>query len=82
MHHENARSGWTSLSGDLRNIEPAAFASLGNDVIAYLKPVVTDDKAGLEIHAADGRTLALVHDTRDVALAIIRQNDLEPVSLH
>ncbi len=72
----------TAWNIDLRDIEPAAFAALGNDVIAYLKPVVADNKPGLEVHAADGRTLALIHDTLDVAMAIIRQNDLEPVALH
>lgn len=81
MNHDSEVN-WTSWNGDLRNIEPTAFAALGNNVIAYLKPVLADDKPGLEVHAADGRTLALIHDTRDVALAIIRQNDLEPVSLH
>lgn len=72
----------TTWNTNLRDIEPAAFAVLGNDVIAYLKPVTADDKPGLEVHAADGRTLALIHDTVEAAAAIIRQNDLELVSLH
>jgi len=73
---------WTPLPGDLRDLAPAAFALLGNNVVAYLKPVIADNKPGLEVHAADGSTLALIHGDWDVALAIIRQNDLEPVSLH
>lgn len=72
----------TLHGGHLRDIEPAAFATLGNDHVAYLKPIIVGDKPGLEIHAADGRTLAVIHESHDVAAAIIRQNDLEPLSLH
>lgn len=67
---------------NLREIKPAAFVTLGNDRVAYLKPIVVNNRPGLEVHAADGRTLALIHRPHDVAVAIIRQNDLEPLSLH
>ncbi len=81
MTYDNsARS--TLFRADLRNIEPAAFAALGNDHVAYLRPILVNDKPGLEVHAADGRTLAVIHEPHDVAIAIIRQNDLEPLSLH
>lgn len=69
-------------AGGLRDIEPAAFASLGNDVVAYLRAVVTDDQPGWEVHAADGRVVAVIQGSYATALAIVRQNDLEPVSLH
>jgi hypothetical protein len=33
------------------------------------------------VHSADGLTLAVITD-RDVAVAVVRQNELEPLSLH
>ena len=67
---------------NLREIEPAAFVTLGNDRIAYLKPSIVKNRPGVEVQAADGRILALIDRPRDVDVTIIRQNDLEPLSLH
>jgi hypothetical protein len=58
------------------------FTVLGMQDIAYIKsgkgekgePVFT-------IHSADGNALAAV-ETRDLAFAVVRQNGLEPVSVH
>ena len=36
---------------------------------------------GYTVHAADGTQIALLPD-REVAFATVRQNDLEPVSVH
>ncbi len=69
-------------AGGLRDIEPAAFASLGNDVVAYLRPAAAEGSAGWAVHAADGRVLAVIQGSHDAALAIVRQNDLEPLSVH
>jgi hypothetical protein len=49
--------------------------------IAYVKPVVVDGNAGYAIHAADGTQMAVIAD-RDIAFAVVRQNELEPVSVH
>jgi hypothetical protein len=82
MDKEENTSGVVVDSGGLRNIAPAAFATLGNDVVAYLRPVVAEGNAGWEVHAADGRVLAVIQGSHEAALAIVRQNDLEPLSLH
>lgn len=82
MNHNGESPTWSPWKGDLRNLEAAAFAALGNDAIAYLKPVIADGKPGVAVHAADGRMLALLHEPLEVAVAVVRQNDLEPVSLH
>jgi hypothetical protein len=58
-----------------------AFAALGLQDLAYIKPVERDGKPMIAVHAADGTELA-VAETRDVAMAVVRQNDLEPVSAH
>jgi hypothetical protein len=72
----------TLLMANPREIEPAGFAALGNDVLAYIKPVEVEGREGFAVHAADGRALAVIHEPRDVVMAIVRQNDLEPVSVH
>lgn len=58
-----------------------AFASLGLQDLAYIKPVQREGKTMVAVHAADGTELA-VAESRDVAIAFIRQNDLEAVSAH
>jgi hypothetical protein len=58
-----------------------AFAALGLQDVAYIKPVQREGKTMIAVHAADGTELA-VAESRDVAMAFIRQNDLEPLSAH
>jgi hypothetical protein len=58
-----------------------AFAALGLQDLAYIKPVEREGKAMVAVYAADGTELA-VAASRDVAMAFIRQNELEPVSAH
>jgi len=58
-----------------------AFAALGLQDLAYIKPVERDGKAMIAVCAADGSELALA-ESRDVAIAFIRQNDMEPLSAH
>jgi hypothetical protein len=65
----------------LRNLSPAAFAALGAEGLAYIKPVVADGDCQFEIHLADGRVMATMA-RRDLAEEVVRQNDLEPVSVH
>lgn len=43
--------------------------------------MTVDGKELYAIHAADGEPLAMVEDRR-LAFAVIRQNDLEPASVH
>lgn len=64
-----------------RNLTPADFATLGVEDIAYVKPVVVNGAHAYAIHAANGQHLAVVPN-RDLALATVRENELEPVSVH
>ena len=57
------------------------FAHLGVEHLAYIKRVIVDDAPAFAIHAADGRPMAVLRDY-DLALAALRQHDLEPVSVH
>ena len=62
-------------------LSPQAFLALGLQDLAYIKPVERDGKTVVAVYAADGTELA-VAESRDVAIAFVRQNDLEPLSAH
>jgi hypothetical protein len=60
---------------------PREFAVLGLQDVAYVKRVTLNDAPAFAICAADGTQIAVVVDYQ-VALATIRQHDLEPLSVH
>jgi hypothetical protein len=59
----------------------ADFAAFGSEEIAYVKPIEVDDEIRFAVHAADGTALT-VAPSREVAFAVVRQNEMEPVSVH
>ena len=59
----------------------ADFAALGVDEVAFVKVVTVEGRKAAAVHAADGTALAIC-PSRDLAFAMIRQNDMEPVSIH
>lgn len=63
-------------------ISPSELAALGAEDVAYAK-FVTDPngQAYWSIHAGDGTQLGAAQSL-ELAWAAIRQNDLEPVSVH
>ena len=65
----------------LRGLSGRDLAMLGVHAVAYIKPVTVDGQAVFAIHSADGREMAIIAD-REIAIATVRQNDLEPVSVH
>jgi hypothetical protein len=71
----------TQTMEQMRQMTANDLAMFGMQDIAYVKPVVVDGNAGFAIHAADGTQMALLGD-RDIAFAVVRQNELEPVSVH
>ncbi len=58
---------------------------LGRDLIGELGAAspedITPDAVLYAVHAADGERLAIV-DNRNVAFAVARQRELQPVSVH
>jgi hypothetical protein len=66
---------------EMRHMTVTDLATLGMQHLAYVKPVTVDGTEGFAIHAADGTQMALIND-RDIAFAVVRQNELEPVSVH
>ena len=65
----------------LRHITPKEFALLGMQDVAYIRRVTLDEGVAYAIHAADGTQVALL-PARATAFATVRQNELEPVSVH
>ncbi|HXV23514.1 MAG TPA: DUF1150 family protein [Alphaproteobacteria bacterium] len=66
---------------DYRNISTQDLAVLGMHNLAYLKPVLHQGEPAFAIHAADG-TLVAMTATRIAAELLVRNNELEPVSVH
>lgn len=62
-------------------ISPRDLMTLGLQQVAYVKMVKEKDVTAYAIHAADGTQVAVMA-SRELALATIRQNDLEPLSVH
>lgn len=61
------------------------FLALGLRDLAYVKPVAVSDGEAtrliFSIHSADGSAVGAA-ESRELAFAAVRQNGLEPVSLH
>lgn len=64
-----------------RPLTAADLAQWGVNVVAYVKKIETEGVTAYAIHAANGEPLGLA-GSRDVAFAGLRQNDLEPASVH
>ncbi len=65
----------------MRQLSPRELGLLGMEDVAYVKRVVVDGSDAFAVHAADGTQIAVMPN-RDVAFAVVRQHDMEPVSVH
>lgn len=81
MRNDPRRSGQFQAIMDIRNLSANDLMALGADDLAYVKPVVVNGTHAYAIHAADGQKLALAQ-TRAIAIATVRDNDMEPHSVH
>ena len=68
-------------SETIRHMSTKELALFGMQDIAYVKRAVGDGELGFTVHAADGTQIAFFAN-RDIALATVRQHDLEPLSVH
>jgi hypothetical protein len=74
MHARNENA-WQELP-------PDEFAALGIQNVAYIKPKAQDNgRVRYAIHTADGAEITVVAG-RDIAFATVRQNEMEPLSVH
>ena len=65
----------------LRRISQQELGLLGMEDMAYVKPVIVDGRRAFAVHAADGTEIGIMAYL-EVALAAVRQHDMEPVSVH
>ena len=65
----------------IRHMSSRELALFGMQDLAYVKPVVVDGVSAFAVHAADGTQITVLPD-REIALATLRQHDLEPLSVH
>ncbi|TMJ62484.1 MAG: DUF1150 family protein [Alphaproteobacteria bacterium] len=65
----------------MRDLSPGELGMLGMAGVAYIKPVLIEGAEAFAVHAADGTQMAVIPD-RDIAFAVVRQHELEPLSVH
>ena len=65
----------------VRQMSMRELALFGMQDIAYVKCELVNDTPGYTVHAADGTQIAAFAN-REVAFAMVRQHDLEPLSVH
>ncbi len=65
----------------IRQISPQALMALGVSDLAYVRPIEIEGQNLFAVYAADGTQLTVL-PSHELAVATIRRNDLEPVSIH
>lgn len=65
----------------IRHLSEREFGLLGMEDVAYVKRVFVDGTEAFAVHAADGTQIAIMGDLA-VAVTVVRQHDMEPVSVH
>ena len=65
----------------IRQMSAHELGLLGMDDVAYVKRIEVDGAEAFAIHAADGTQMAVIPN-RAIAFAAVRQNGMEPVSVH
>jgi len=66
---------------DIRHLTENQLMQLGVSELAYVKPVLVEGSRAYAIHAADGSPMA-VTDDQEVAIAAIRQHEMEAALVH
>ncbi len=64
----------------LKSLTPQAFLALGNGHVAYIRALDVAGSRAFAVHAADGSVLTLT-DSFDNAVMLVRQNELDTVTL-
>ena len=65
----------------VRDLSPQDFLLLGINDLAYVKKGLVDDKEAYLVFSADGTQIATMGG-REIAFAAVRQNGMEPLSVH
>jgi hypothetical protein len=65
----------------MRQLSARELGMLGMEDVAYIKPIVEDGVEAFAVCAADGTQMAVIPN-RNLAFAVVRQHDMEPLSVH
>lgn len=65
----------------IRHMSSRELAHFGMQDLAFVKQVIVNGVTAYAVHAADGTQIAVLPD-REIAVATVRQHDLEPLSVH
>ncbi len=65
----------------VRELSPQDFLLLGVNDLAYVKKTRQEGKEVYLVFSADGTQIATMSD-HDIAFAAVRQNGMEPLSVH
>ena len=77
---DKALSDAAAKSGRNHTLNAEDFLALGLSQVAYIKAIKVKGREAWAVHAADGSPLTLLPaEEMDVIMAMIRQNDLEPL---
>lgn len=69
-----------NVNQTLKDLTSQDFLNFGIQEIAYIRPMVVDNKDAFVIHAADGTALSVM-DTYDAAMSVALHNELEPITI-
>ena len=69
-----------TVSNYFRNLSAKDFLTFGIQHIAYIRPIHFEDRTTWSVHAADGTPLTVL-ESEEIALALVRHNELEPVTV-
>jgi hypothetical protein len=70
-----------SAAAALKHLSIADWARFGAEDIAYLRPVVVNGVKAVAIHAGDGTPIGAA-PSAELAIAAIRQHEMEPALVH
>jgi hypothetical protein len=65
----------------LKRLSKQDFLNFGMQQVAYIRPVQLQDKTAFMVHAADGTPISVL-DSEDTAILLLKQNELEPITVH
>ena len=66
---------------NIRELSPQDFLLLGINDVAYVKKDRQDGREVVTVHSADGSEITTMAN-HEIAFAAVRQNGLEPLSVH
>ena len=81
MNRNDTPDGAPAAAASLKALSVADWASFGAEDIAYIRPVVVNGVKAIAIHAADGTPIGAA-PSAELALAAIRQHEMEPALVH